>query len=258
MLGLERTHWRKLLDQASTLSADIERGIAQITSVQGVSSRPAAADLLRADRHYGETRNAPVALRGIIDALERFYGRDGGVTALEPDLVGEHQIARVIDVELVSGCITWRYALPDVERDRTLRAFLTVLDRATTEEHGLAGDVVLANLEKAVLQLVDESADAITDVARQGAGRLPSAMISALETMSVEQLMIMADTMPLQTVRLARVAHRASELITTRTAGAQGIPGSACDLATTGSERSRGVRCRHSEHDAPAGINRGS
>jgi tetratricopeptide (TPR) repeat protein len=220
MLGVERAHWRKLLAQASTLSADIERGLAQVTSVQGVSSRPAAEGLLRADGYYGETRHAPVALRDIIQALERFYGRDGGITALEPDLVGERQITRVIDTELVSGCVQWMQALPDAERDRSVRAFLTVLDRATTEEHGRAGDAVLVNLEKAVLLLVEESAGAIVDVARQGVGRLPIAMLSALETMSVEQLMLVADEMPLQTVRLARVVHRTSELITARTAAA--------------------------------------
>ena len=51
VLGLERAHWKKLIGGLDDDAAmELARGVGQVTLVQGVDSRPAAEQLLLADR----------------------------------------------------------------------------------------------------------------------------------------------------------------------------------------------------------------
>ena len=142
VLGLEREHWKKLLgalDEERT--RDVERGVAQITVVQGVPSRASAEQLLMADGFYGDERRARVAVDPVVRNLSRVYGTaDGGIAHLEPDLIGEHHVATVADTELLDGCLSWIEADPGEVRAKRRRDLLTVLQRATQAEHGAAAN----------------------------------------------------------------------------------------------------------------------
>jgi hypothetical protein len=138
VLGLERNHWKKLigaLDEERT--RDMARGVAQVTAVQGVAARRSTEDLLMADDFYQGQRTARVAVDPVLRKLCRVYGQpDGGVAPLEPDLIGEHHVATVGDVELIDGCLRWIAAEPTENQAKRRRSLLTVLQRATQPEHG--------------------------------------------------------------------------------------------------------------------------
>ena len=69
--------------------------------------------------------------------VSRVYGRaDGGIAHLEPDLIGEHQVGIIADVELIEGCLRWIMDGPEAEQTRRRRDVITVLQRATQPEHG--------------------------------------------------------------------------------------------------------------------------
>ena len=125
VLGLEREHWKKLLgalDEERT--RDVERGVAQITVVQGVPSRASAEQLLMADGFYGDERRARVAVDSVVRNLSRVYGTaDGGIAHLEPDLIGEHHVATVADTELLDGCLSWIEADPGEVRAKRRRGW---------------------------------------------------------------------------------------------------------------------------------------
>ena len=148
VLGLERNHWKKLigaLDEERT--RDMARGVAQVTAVQGVSARRSAEDLLMADDFYQGQRTARVDVDPVVRKLCRVYGQpDGGVGPLEPDLIGEHHVATVGDVELIDGCLRWIEAEPTENQAKRRRNLLTVLQRATQPKHG-----TLANGQAVVL-----------------------------------------------------------------------------------------------------------
>ena len=45
--------------------------------------------------------------------LARVYGgTHGGIIPLQPDLIGEHHVANVMDIELLEGCLRWIQAEP--------------------------------------------------------------------------------------------------------------------------------------------------
>ena len=109
VLGLERSHWGKLLGAVhEDQTRDMARGVAQVTLIQGTSSLTSSERLLMADQFYHGKRTARVDVDPIIRNLARVYGKpDGGLAQLEPDLIGEHHVAMVGDVELVEGCLRW-------------------------------------------------------------------------------------------------------------------------------------------------------
>lgn len=138
VLGLERNHWKKLvgaLDEECT--RDMARGVAQVTAVQGVPSAVSTERLLMADDFYQGQRTARAAVDPVVHHLCRAYGKpDGGVGPLEPDLIGEHHVATVGDIELIDGCLRWIEAEPADMRGKRRHDLLAVLQRATQPEHG--------------------------------------------------------------------------------------------------------------------------
>lgn len=67
-----------------------------------------ATRLLSADAHFGARAPADLPLRDLV----RLYaaGRDG-IAALEPDLIGEHEILMSGDEDMVDACRAWMEAL---------------------------------------------------------------------------------------------------------------------------------------------------
>jgi hypothetical protein len=138
VLGLERNHWKKIvgaLDEERT--RDMARGVAQVTAVQGVPSAVSTERLLMADDFYQGQRTARAAVDPVVRRLCRVYGKpDGGVGPLEPDLIGEHHVATMGDIELIDGCLRWIEAEPADMRGKRRYDLLAVLQRATQPEHG--------------------------------------------------------------------------------------------------------------------------
>jgi hypothetical protein len=140
ILGLERNHWRKLLgDLDDERVRDMARGAAQVTAVQGTTTAESTEQLLMADAFYQGRRTARADVDRVRRDLARVYGNaEGGVIALEPDLIGEHHVASVSDDELLEGCLRWIEREHPEKQERRHRAVLTVLQRATHADHGVA------------------------------------------------------------------------------------------------------------------------
>lgn len=138
VLGLERAHWGKLIKRLSDASKrDLARAIAAITLIQGLPSRDSAERLLMSVEYYKGQRTARSSVDRALRHLYRVYGKpDGGVAHLEPDLIGEHHIASVADEDLLESCLKWIDREPEESRQKRRRSLLTVLQRATHDEHG--------------------------------------------------------------------------------------------------------------------------
>jgi len=116
MVGLEREHWKKVTEGVAMEA--LNRGVAQVTMVQGVDSSAQAIDLLKADSaHFGpRTKHEAGKIAGELaklyaaDASDEARGRAGGqlgegLAPLEPDLIGEHLVAEKADTELIDACL---------------------------------------------------------------------------------------------------------------------------------------------------------
>lgn len=215
VLGLERRHWAQVcgaLDEVAL--TELERGVAQLTLVQGVPGRAAADALLERDTYYGRRRQDPVDRAPVLTRLGRLYGDGGeGLLPLEPDLLGEHLVARVADERLLDACVGW----VDTGQDSADAAswhrlhLVTVLQRATAPEHGARAadrsrgvmdhllDCHLARWAPAVVATIAETPGAL--LGRLEA-RLPGLDAGALAALDSE--------IPLQTLLLDRVAVEAA------------------------------------------------
>jgi tetratricopeptide (TPR) repeat protein len=142
VLGAERTHWRKLMGGLDDeRRRDMDRGVAQVTAVAGAPSAELAERLLMADPFYAGRRIARVDVAPVLGNLQRVYGRDDGeIAKLEPDLIGEHQVARIADVDLIEGCLAWTGSAGMREPLAALVSkrgdLIMLLQRATQPEHG--------------------------------------------------------------------------------------------------------------------------
>ncbi|NRF67267.1 toll/interleukin-1 receptor domain-containing protein [Aquincola sp. S2] len=141
ILGLERRHWSRVLgpmeeDERTAL----ERGLAQVTLLQGLPTKQASEALLMQDKYYAGHRTAPVDTARVLSHLTRLYDNgEGGLVPLQPDLIGEHLVAKLGDSPLLEGCIAWLESdahkyLPDV--NLAFQTLVTVLERATHDDHG--------------------------------------------------------------------------------------------------------------------------
>ena len=148
VLGLERNHWRKILGELDEeRTRDVARGVAQVTAVLGTPTAASTERLLMADDFYSGRRTARADVDRVSRDLARVYGRtDGGLLPLEPDLIGEHHVASVGDIELLEGCLRWIEAVPRELQEQRRRDVLTVLQRATQSEHGTQATARAANL----------------------------------------------------------------------------------------------------------------
>ena len=205
VLGLERNHWKKLigaLDEERT--RDMARGVAQVTAVQGVPSPASTERLLMADDFYKGHRTARVAVDPVVRNLYRVYGKpDGGVSQLEPDLIGEHHVATVGDIELIDGCVRWIEAEPDDVRAKRRRDLLTVLQRATQPEHGIkANDRALTLLDHLVSTHAKALAAELVAVMVDTPGALANRVNRQVETLDDESLDAINTELPIQSLLL--------------------------------------------------------
>ena len=218
VLGLERTHWQKLLGARGRDGLRvIARGVAQATAVQGTGDIAATERLLMADRFYAGTRTARVHVDSAVHDLAQLYGKpDGGIAPLLPDLIGEHHVATAGDTDLVEGCLAWiATEFADVQAKRR-RDVLTVLQRATQPDHGAMACRASALLDHLILHHVTALAADMVAVAVDTPGALPARLDHHIGGFDEEALDSLDAALPLQSLALMdvslRVAARRLEL----------------------------------------------
>lgn len=212
ILDLEVLHWRKIVEaDEAQLRARGERSgrprfgehcrallraTCLVTLVGGTSSALETRQLLA----KGE---ASIASPETLRDLGAFYGNGrGGHSGLEPDLLGEHLVARAADVELIDVCLDCIAIETDPwKRSARRKVALTVLQRATQPIHGTAvsaksvaliDHIIVTHLEELatpILQVIDKEQGALQDRLYQAVPKLTSASLEKLSsTLPTEHL----------------------------------------------------------------------
>jgi len=212
VLGLERRHWARVcgaLDEAAL--KELERGLAQLTLVQGVADPAAAESLLALDPYFQGSREAPVDMASVLGRLARLYGGPGdGLRPLEPDLLGEHLVTRAADVRLLEACIAWvdaqdGHATGDASLRRSQLA--TVLQRATAPEHGPRSVArVVPLLDRLVKGNLLRWAPAVVSTIVETPGDLLRCLQAHIADLDAPALAALDQALPSQTLALDQVA----------------------------------------------------
>jgi hypothetical protein len=214
VLGLERGHWKKLLGGLDEeRERDMARGVAQITIVRGTNSRPSTERLLMADQFYQGQRTARVQVDSIIRSLERPYGKpDRGLAYLEPDLIGEHHVAMVSDIDLIEGCLSWIADEPTEMQEKRRRDLLTVLQRASQPEHGAtANHSAAALLDHVGGRYTMSLASDMVAVMVETPGAMAHVLERRIDLLDEEALAAIDEELPLQSVTLMEISLRVAE-----------------------------------------------
>lgn len=214
VLGLEHDHWTKLLGSLDgERRRDMDRGVAQVTAINGVAARPAAERLLMADGFYKGKRAARVDVDPVYRNLSVVYAAgDGGLVPLEPDLVGEHQVATIGDEELIDGSLNWIESEPETEREKRRRDLLTVLQRASFEDHGaLVQERARQLLQHLVKTRFAFLAADIIAVLIETPGALEGIVIEQIAASGDEALSALDSAVPRQSLALMDVSLAVSE-----------------------------------------------
>lgn len=212
MLAVERRHWSKLLGPLDdTREYDLRRGLSQVTVVAGVPARRTAQDLLMRDGFY--EREVPDDVRPVLDGLTRVYATPtGGIAPLEPDLLGEHEVATTADDDLINGCIGWIDTLPDAEGRLRRRALLTVLQRATQPEHGAER---IAEAEARIVAIIRDHGSALAEdivaVMSDTPGATKAVLERELDRLDPAALSAFAFALPLMHLQLLELALAVSQ-----------------------------------------------
>ena len=202
MLGLERRYWRAALGSlhSEPRQTALTRGTIQTTLAGGVA-RADAESLLLADKYFG--RKAPADAAEPLGDLQRLYGNgEDALMSLEPDLVGEHLAATDGDERLVDACLAWAGA--DQKRGASI---LTVLNRATREEHGSKAERAKRLLDHIVRAHGANLAEAIVSVALETPGDLAGVVERAAGALDWMTCSTVYEAVPEETLRLAGAAY---------------------------------------------------
>src|SRR5262249_26825925 len=210
VLGVERTHWSRLLgtlDEAQV--RDIARGAAQVTAVQGTSSHASSERLLIADRFYRSQRIARVHVDPVIRDLQRVYGQTGGgLSQMEPDLIGEHHVVTDGDVDMIEGCVDWIESEPADAQSTHRRHLLTVLQRATHRAHGAKTAQASALLDHLVHNHLTSLAREAVAVIIETPGALAGLLERRIDALDESTLTAIDDVLPLQSLALMELSLR--------------------------------------------------
>jgi tetratricopeptide (TPR) repeat protein len=132
-----------------------------------------------------------------------------GLVTLEPDLVGERHVLKVISDELIDACLDW--AGENRERRRHI---LTVLNRATRPEHGVEASRAEIQLGRLVTARAGVLGADLIAVALETPGRLLD-LCSAIETqvdkLKESALTAIDATLPLRWLTLMSLSLRVAE-----------------------------------------------
>jgi tetratricopeptide (TPR) repeat protein len=188
------------------------RGVAQVTLVQGTSSSASSERLLMADQFYRGQRTARVQVDPVMRNLARVYGTlDGGLAQLDPDLIGEHHVATISDVELVEGCLHWLKDESVETQKKRRRDLLTVLQRATQPEPGITASNRAARLLDYLIRIrLDSLAGEMVAVTIDTPGDLVRRLDQSVETLDDKAWAAIDDALPLQSLTLMEFSLRAA------------------------------------------------
>jgi tetratricopeptide (TPR) repeat protein len=209
MLGVERRYWKAALGEDFTEPRHlaIKRGAMQ-TTLSGEVSRAEAEALLLQDTFF--KREVPADAAEPLADLERVLGDGAGkLMAVEPDLIGEHLIAEG-DMRLMDACLAW--AGEDTERRR---AILTVLQRASREEHGRKSARAREFLEEIIIKKGAEMAEELIAVALETPGELVAALETVTPRLNLQTANALSTSMPSKTQQLAFASLGLAEAVVT-------------------------------------------
>ena len=185
------------------------RGAAQVTVVQGTGLSTSSERLLIADRFYGGQRTARVHVDPVIRNLQRIYGTpDGGLSQIEPDLIGQHHVATVGDVDMLEGCLEWIESGPADTRQRHRRHLLTVLQRATHREHGAKAEQASALLGHLSQKHLTSLAREMVAVIIETPGTMAALLEGRIDALDEATLAAIGEVLPVQLLALMEVSTR--------------------------------------------------
>ena len=213
VLGLERSHWGKLLGRLdNNARRDMDRGAAQATAVTGTASEAATEALLMAGAHYSGQRSARADIAPALRNLTRVYGQErSGVAPIEPDLLGEHHVAGTASAELIEGCLAWIETQPEAEREMRRRDFITTLERAGCPEHGAKLSAKTATLlDHLILHHTPALAAGFAGSMIETPGQLKSRIEAALDGLGFEALRALDTALPIVHPQLLELAYSVS------------------------------------------------
>jgi tetratricopeptide (TPR) repeat protein len=210
ILGLEYEHWNKALnfDVRSNLPTAVKNGVAQVTLVGHVDNVQAAEELIGNDPLYRNVKDIDVP-RVVSALVQIFPGADEGLGGLEPDLIGEHHVLKVITDALVDACLDWAGANREQRQH-----ILTVLNRATRAEHGVQTSRAEAQLDQLVRTRAAALGGDLIKVALETPGRLLDlcpALELQLESLEEPALAAIDDALPLRSLTLMELSLRVAE-----------------------------------------------
>ena len=213
VLGLERSHWGKLLGRLDdNARRDMDRGAAQATAVAGTASEAATEALLMAGAHYSGHRSTRADIAPALRNLTRVYGQErGGVAPIEPDLLGEHHVAGIAGAELIEGCLAWIETQPEAGREMRRRDFITMLQRAGSPEHGARLSAkTAALLDHLILHHTPALAAGFAGAMTETPGQLKSRIEAALDSLGFEALRALDNALPLMHPQFLELAYSVS------------------------------------------------
>ncbi len=218
VLGLERTHWEKRLgplegetEGGLFAKRDLNRAAAQATAVAGTPGEAATQALLMADEFFKGRRIQRADVEPVLQKLTRIYwSGSGGVAPIEPDLLGEHQVAAIADAELIEGCLAWIETRPKAEREERRCDFVATLQRATGSEHGAKAGNAAALLDRLILHHTPALAAAFVAVLTGTPGRLQARIEAALDALDTAALAALDLALPLMHPQLKELAQAVS------------------------------------------------
>jgi tetratricopeptide (TPR) repeat protein len=166
-----------------------------------------------ADQFYQGQRMARVQVDSIVRSLERLYGKpDRGLAHLEPDLIGEHHVAMVSDIDLIEGCLSWITDEPTEMQEKRRRDLLTVLQRATQPEHGAAANhSAAALLDHVGSRYVKSLASDMVAVMVETPGAMARLLERQIDIFDEEASAAIDKELPLQSVTLMELSLRVAE-----------------------------------------------
>jgi tetratricopeptide (TPR) repeat protein len=210
VLQLEYEHWTRIVGALDNIARSaLQRAAAQITLLHGLASSEAAEQILMRDTYYAGRRNARADVAPLLWQLRSLLGGpDGTLGPLEPDLVGEHLVAKRGDKDLLEACLAWiAETLDPATAAEKRRSLVTVLQRATRAEHGESTHRQARTLLRHLITgHLPELASAIVSTTIQTPGALVEVLLSELAHLDEAALELLDTEVPHESTTLADVS----------------------------------------------------
>src|SRR5262249_38649975 len=145
----------------------------------------------------------------VIRDLQRVYGKTGGgLSQMEPDLIGEHHVVTDGDVGTIEGCVDWIESEPADAKSTHRRHLLTVLQRATHRAHGAKTAQASALLDHLVHNHLTSLAREAVAVIIETPGALAGLLERRIDALDEGTLTAIDDVLPLQSLALMELSLR--------------------------------------------------